>query len=279
MSVMRRVAFGSAQLTLSNVVVRLVALATMPLLTRLLPPSAYGTAALATTLISLISYFGLWGADVSYIRSYHSEEPPKGQQVEALTWRFTLSASFVAAMSSLACWGLISRVLSLPHYLGPLVAAGIMLSVCMTMAFGRARLHGRHRAMSVATVAGGVGPTLIAVVIAYCGQRNEFPLILSLLATYLIPVLILGVPPWAILRKPSGLSYAGGKHILGIGAAVVLTSSCSVGHKLIGPLVPRLFSGRNGHRNLHNQLGRRRRRDDRKQRSDCDLDPGSLQAF
>ncbi len=179
MSIVKRVALGTAQLTLSNVFVRLLSLVTMPVLTHLLEPSAYGTAAMATTLISLISVFVLAGADVSYIRAYHSEKPPSGRAVEALTWRYSLGASIVAAILSATCWRPISDALMLPRYAGPLIAAGIILSVGMTMAVARARLRGRHRAMSLATVISGLGATAIAIVIAYSGQRNEFPLTIA----------------------------------------------------------------------------------------------------
>ncbi len=224
LSIARRVAFGTAQLTLSNVFVRVLSLVTMPVLTRLLAPSAYGTAAMATTLISLISVFALAGADISYIRAYHSEKPPCGQAVEALTWRFSLGASMLAAILLAACWSLISDALLLPRYTGPLIAAGIVLSVGMTMALARARLHDRHRAMSLATVASGLGATGIAIAVAYSGQRNEFPLILALLATYLIPIFVLGLPPLPELLHSSGLSYESRKHILGIGLAAIVSA-------------------------------------------------------
>ncbi len=74
MGVVRNVALGAAQLTLCNVFVRVLSVAAMPVLTRLLEPSAYGAATLATTLISLISVFALAGADVSYIRAWHAGE-------------------------------------------------------------------------------------------------------------------------------------------------------------------------------------------------------------
>ena len=124
MSVVRSVALGTAQLTLSSVLVRLLSLATMPVLTRLLEPSAYGTAALVTTLISLISVFPPAGSDMSYIRAFYAEKPPLHLAVEAFTWRFTIGSSIIAAALSVFCWRYISGILSLPLYAGPLVAVG-----------------------------------------------------------------------------------------------------------------------------------------------------------
>ena len=196
----------------------------MPILTRVLDPSAYGTASLATTFISLVSVIALAGADLSYIRAYHAEKPPMRQAVEALTWRFALASSTVAAILSALFWLLLCSVTALPPYAAPLVAAGVVFSATMAMAMARARLHDRYGAISLATVASGLGSAAIAIVVALSGQHDALPLILSVLAIYLIPVLALGCPPVAELVKPSGFSYQEGKHILCIGGAIAVTA-------------------------------------------------------
>jgi O-antigen/teichoic acid export membrane protein len=221
---LRIIAAGITQLTLSNVFVRLVSIVTMPVLTRLLAPSAFGTAALATTFISLIAVVALAGADVSYIRAYHAEKLPFRQAVESFTWRFALASSLVAAILSVLCWSIIAPALSLPLYPGPLIAAGVVLGVTVAMSAARARLHHRYRAISLATIVCGVAAPAIAILVAYVGRRDALPLILSVLAIYLIPALALGFPPAAALLKPSGLSYSDRRRILGIGAAIVVTA-------------------------------------------------------
>jgi O-antigen/teichoic acid export membrane protein len=223
-SLARRVTIGTAQLTLGSILVRLLALVSMPVLTRLLEPSAYGTAALATTFISLISVIALAGADLSYIRGYHEVEQPLRQAVESLTWRFAIGSSIVAAILSIVSWSLISDSLLLPLYVGPLIAAIVILSVTVSMSRARARVHERYGAISIANVIGDVAATAIAILVAYFGPRDALPLILSLVAVYLIPSLFLGWPPAAVLIKPSGLSYAESKRILGLGAATVVTA-------------------------------------------------------
>ena len=224
MSLIRSVALGTAELTISNVLVRVISLLAMPLLTSLLGPGAFGAAALVTTFISLVSVIALAGADLSYIRAYHAEKPQFRHAVELVTWRFALGSSIVAAFLSILCWNLISDVLLLPFYAGPLIAAGVILSVTMAMTKARARLDGRYRAISIATMASGAGATAIAIGVAYCGRRDALPLILSLLATYLIPVLFLGLPPLPRLLSKSGLSFVHQKHILGMGAATIVTA-------------------------------------------------------
>jgi O-antigen/teichoic acid export membrane protein len=76
MTFTRRLISATTQLTLSNGVVRLLSIVTMPILTALLSPQAYGVAALAGTVISLVSVFGLAGVDMSYARAYHSSQQP-----------------------------------------------------------------------------------------------------------------------------------------------------------------------------------------------------------
>ena len=68
---------ATTQLTLSNGAVRLFSIVTMPILTALLSPQAYGVATLVGTVISLVSVFGLAGVDMSYARAYHSAQQPR----------------------------------------------------------------------------------------------------------------------------------------------------------------------------------------------------------
>jgi ABC-type polysaccharide/polyol phosphate export permease len=78
--------------------------------------------------------------------------------------------------------------------------------------------------IALATIASGIGAMVIAIIIACFGARDGLPLILSALALYLILILMLGVPPFELLLKPSGLRYADRKRILGIGVAIIITA-------------------------------------------------------
>lgn len=224
MTLIRRVASGAAQLTSANIFVRVLSLIVLPVLTHLLPPSAYGLASIITTLISLFSVLALAGADVSYIRAYHAQKSPSGQAVESLTWRFALGASVLAAVLSVACWRQISDIFLAPPYASLLVASGVILAVLNAMAVARARLHNRYHAIFFATIVSGLGASAIAIGIAYFGRRDELPLILSLLASYLVPVLILGLPPLSTLLQSSGLGLPDRRHVLGIGLSAIVTA-------------------------------------------------------
>ena len=224
MSTVRRITFGTAQLTLSNVFVRLLSLVSMPILTRLLTPGAYGAAAMAMTLTAFISAAALGGADVSYIRAYHAKQTAPAAAVEAFTWRYSMASAILAAIAVEVFWGPVSNIFSLPSYAGWLVSACIVLSVAMVMATARARLQSRNGTLSIATACAGMGSVAASIALAYAGWRNELPLLVALAAGYLIPVFILGVPPLRVLLKPSGLSPTVRRHIFGIGIAAVVSA-------------------------------------------------------
>lgn len=202
----------------------MLSLVTMPILTHLLSPTSYGTAAIAGTFIALISVFALAGMDMSYIRAYHSNTPPAGQAIEIFSWRFALVAGSLSGLILALCWGRLSSFFELPGYLGGLLGAGIVVSLANTMAQTRARLNNRYREMSISIVASGLGTAFISLGVAYWWRQDELPIILSMLAGYLIPVFMLGVPPIRLLLHPSGLRLADRASILRIGLAGTITA-------------------------------------------------------
>ncbi len=220
-----RIASAIAQLTLSNALVRLLSLVTMPVLTHLLAPSAYGIAAIVGTLISLVSVFALAGMDMSYIRSYHQEGSASGQAVEIYAWRYVLMGGVVVGVIVTLAWEfVISNLLVLPIYLAGFVGIGVLLAVSKELATIRARLNNRYRAMSLSIILAGIGTATISISLAYWWRQNELPLVLAMLTASLIPILVLGIPPLKKLRNPSGLNMAQRSDILKIGLAGIITA-------------------------------------------------------
>lgn len=166
MTLTQRITSATAQLTLSNAVVRLLSLVTLPILTHLLAPSAFGTAAMAMTVVSLISVSGLAGMDMSYVRGYRANLIQSSQGVELFAWRYTLGAGILLCIGVIVSWQVIADTFSLPGYLGELLGVGVVLSLANTMAQARARLNNRYRAMSISIVVSGLGSAAVS-----CGGR------------------------------------------------------------------------------------------------------------
>jgi O-antigen/teichoic acid export membrane protein len=221
----RRVISGTVQLTVSNGVVRLLSVFTMPILTRLLNPKAYGVATLVGSIISLVSVFALAGIDMSYARAYHSVQPPNGDVVERYCWRYAITAAMIFSILTASAWWFFSKYSDeLDSSLAIFLALGTMLSVGQTMAQVRARLTGSYRTMSVALIIGGIASATTSIGIAFWWRQDAMALLLSMLIAYLIPLLILGVPSITKMAKPSGLSRNEGVSLIKIGLAGIVTA-------------------------------------------------------
>jgi O-antigen/teichoic acid export membrane protein len=225
MGLAKNVASATVQLTLTNALVRLLSLLTMPLLTRLLSPEAYGTAAMVATIISLISVIALCGMEMSYARMYHAIEPPSGHSVEVFVWRFTLGSGLVAGFIVAILWHLfLAKLYALPSYLGEVIGLGIVLCITSTMSQARARLSNRYRSMSGAIIATAISATAISIGVAMWWKQNELPLILSIIIGYLIPVIILGLPSIRSLALSSNLGMKDRAKIINVGLTGIVTA-------------------------------------------------------
>lgn len=225
MTITRRLLSGTTQLTLSSGVVRLFSVVTMPILTSLLSPQAYGVAALMGTVISLVSVIALVGIDVSYARAYHSAKPPSGAVIEHFCWRFAiLSAVLTVALGAVTWWLMSGESTKQNLGLVILLAFGIVFSVAHTMTQMRARLAGKYRAMALTIIAAGVIGLVASIGIAIWWRQDALALLLPMLLGYLIPVVLLGVPSIAGLIKPSDLSRREGVTLIKIGMAGVVTA-------------------------------------------------------
>lgn len=225
MTFTRRLVSGTTQLTLSNGVVRLLSIVTMPILTTLLTPQAYGVASLVGTAISLVSVLALAGIDMAYSRTYHSAQPPSGSIVEHFSWRFAILMALPASAFAAVAWWIISRdSIELNHGMAILLALGIVVSVGNTMAQTRARLAGRYRAMARTIIAGGIIGPLVSIAIAAWWRQDAMALLLPMLLGYLLSIFLLGVPPMGTLLKPTVLTRDEGAALVKIGLAGIITA-------------------------------------------------------
>lgn len=225
MSLTRRLLSGTVQLTASSVLVKLMSVLTLPILTALLSPQAYGGAALAATLISLVSVIALAGVDMSYARAYQGDGIMTPSSIETFTWQFSLGTSLLAGVAAaLAWWWILADWLAVGRYLALLIGAGVVLSAASSMSKTGARLRGQYGLLSAAIFLGGMASVAISLGVAWWWRRDEMPLVLALLATYLVPFAMLGLPAPRRLLAPSGLTRVQQKDLLKIGLAGIVTA-------------------------------------------------------
>jgi O-antigen/teichoic acid export membrane protein len=224
-SMTRTLISGTFQITLSQGVMRSVSIVTMPILTSLLSPQAYGGAALAGTVISLVSVVALAGIDMSYARAYHSIQPPSGADVEHYCWRFAILGALLASVVGALAWWFFNRdFIDQDRRLAILVALGIVFSVANTMAYARARLAVRYRAIALTSISSGIIGVVTSIGIAAIWRQDALALLIPMLLGYLIPVLLLGAPSVVGLAKPSSLTRKEGAGLIKIGLAGVVTA-------------------------------------------------------
>ena len=225
MSLTRHILTSSAQLTLANGLARALGIISLPLLTHWLAPAAYGQAALAGTLISLMSVIGLMGMDMSYSRSFLSRQPPNGEAVETLLWRLAVIAALATGAVAGVIWLLHAHddTQAKPD-LAVLVFFGVAGSLLMAMAQTRSRLHNRYRRLAVAVAAGGVSATAATLLLASRVVADERALVAGYVVAYLLPLAIMGMPVWRQLRASSGLTPTARRAVFLVGLPGVITS-------------------------------------------------------
>jgi O-antigen/teichoic acid export membrane protein len=224
-SIARSVFAGAAQLTVANGLARALGILTLPLLTHWLTPEAYGQAALAGTLISLMSVLALMGMDMSYARSFLSKTAPNGKAAEAYSWRFAVVASIIAATVAAAVWLCFARIVTdSKAVLAIWIAVGTGASLLLAMAQTRSRLHGQYRRLAIAIALGGVMAAVVSLGLAWGVVKNEMALVSGYVAAYLVPLGILGVPEWRTLASRSGLSAPNRRAVFVVGLPGVITA-------------------------------------------------------
>lgn len=211
-------------LSLGNVMVRALSLVTMPVLTRYVPPDAYGIAALIGTLVSLVSVFALAGVDMGYARHFNSGKCGDAASIEAFCWRWVIAGACIASGVAGMLWWFGSTRFGLSASQAGYVAAGIFLSALTSMAQTRARLNSWYRHLAWAQLAVGCLVAATSLSIAMLWRQDATALLVAMLVGYALPVLFLGAPPFSRLAASSGLNATQRKNVLTAGLAGVVTA-------------------------------------------------------
>lgn len=225
MTVSRRVFSGATYLFLGQGGARLLSILTVPILSHLLAPEGYGTAALITTALSLGAVFGVTGIDISYARFLGARHGPAGPAVESFCWRFALGSGLVWGVIAGLVWGrILPYWLPIPIEYAPIIGGGVFITTILALAQSRARLRGEFKRLAAVLFGAAVLGALGAIALATAGVRDERPLVAAAFITMIGGLLGLGVPPLTILRRPSGLSPGERRHIVQVGLYGVITA-------------------------------------------------------
>ncbi|MDB4949146.1 MAG: hypothetical protein JWM27_1795 [Gemmatimonadetes bacterium] len=208
-SLARRIFAGTGTITVASALVSATSLLTAPLLTALLGPASYGTAALVGTLTTLVGTFALLGIDLSYARYFFGGVSQDGTAVERLCWRFVIVSSSVLSAAGVLVWVyVVAPRTGTGPALGVLVGATGMLTVVSTMAQARARLRGRYVRLAVAIVAAGAAQVAAGVALSYTWRRDAWPLLVGTVVGLAVTIAVTGTPSPRELARPSGLDGA-----------------------------------------------------------------------
>jgi len=225
MTVSRRVFSSATYLFLGQGGARLLSILTVPILSHLLAPEGYGTAALITTALSLGAVFGVTGIDISYARFLGARHGPAGPAVESFCWRFALGSGLVWGVIAGLVWGsILPYWLPIPIEYAPIIGGGVFITTILALAQSRARLRGEFKRLAAVLFGAAVLGALGAIALATAGVRDERPLVAAAFITMIGGLLGLGVPPLTILRRPSGLSPGERRHIVQVGLYGVITA-------------------------------------------------------
>lgn len=224
MTMGRQIASAMLLLSFANIAVKVLSLFTLPILTRLLSPEAYGMAAIASSMAALLSAVALAGIDMSYARAYHVQQGPGGQEVERFAWRYTIVVAVAAGVLGGIGWEFAGFWFELPPELGPLVGVTVVLSLLNAMALVRARLNGRYRRLAFASVASGVLTIVATIAMSVWWQPSGAVILIGVLVGQILVTFILGIPRLRDLLTPSGLTSHDRWSILNIGLAGVVTA-------------------------------------------------------
>lgn len=226
MSFVRNLLQGSGVLLVANVLSKALSLLTLPFLTTQLTPQIYGEAALASTLISLLSVIALAGMDMSYSRAYFGTDGASADQVEVLIWRRGIIHALLAGVVGGLLWYFYAlRHADLHPHFAILVGFGVSGSLISTLAQTRARLQSRYNRLAFAVFFSAALSYGVMLWLAGSAGLAEYALVSGYVVVYLLLVFMLGIPAFRSLwRNPIVLASSEAKAILMVGLPGIITA-------------------------------------------------------
>ena len=113
---------------LGNVVLKLLAIVTAPILTRIFAPADYGVLSLIASVISFLSLFLIFGMDTSVFMRVHEHKEDKKSVVSSGFWFLVYWGAFLAGLCIIFSKPIAAIALKNPTY-------AILFSLAFTTAF------------------------------------------------------------------------------------------------------------------------------------------------
>ena len=214
---------SAAMVSLAGGISKAAYFAALPVLTSYVSPQAFGIYAVFLTVLTLGTVVALAGVDMSYARAYQAEARPNGSAAEQVAWRFTLTAGSLVGLAAGLLWLTFSKNFSLPANYFWLLVPGVLLCCLHTVGLVRARLTERYMTLSVATAMGGVGLAGVSIAVAAATDHDSFALVAGVLASYILPLLVVGAPSPRLIFGKSLATTAESVSMLKVGIAGALT--------------------------------------------------------
>lgn len=207
MSFARKVLAGTALITFAGALSRLLSLLSVPILSHLLGPEAYGIASLLGTFVALAATLALMGIDMAYARFCLQDESTNKERIEQFCWRYACVGALTVSTTLGISWILFGgRWVSNGHVeLAGFLVLATILSVLSTMATTRRRIAGNYRLIAGALIASAVVTTGVNLSLVWAGVLNQWALLGGVLAGSLTTLMLLRLPADPIFLRPSFL--------------------------------------------------------------------------
>jgi O-antigen/teichoic acid export membrane protein len=238
----RRVVLGTLALTVVNALKLGMQVAVLPILARLLGPSAFGLVALAMPLILLATMISDAGLGNALIRKRDSS-----RELESTIFWFSVGMSLgLALIVSLLAWPF-AILLSEPALTPIIIALTVILPIGGSLAVPNALIsrEGKFTLFAIGDIVGGIGSSLAAIIAALAGA-GAWSLVIQqcvlwvIKASWLLPVS--GFRPMLLCRPRLALPYLG-FGLNAVGANLVDFANKSFPTIVIGGLIGVVAAG------------------------------------
>ena len=175
---LKRLASSLGAYQVSNVVAKLIGVAMLPVYTRYISTSGYGTIELLANGVILISIIVRFGMIEAFLRFYHSDEDPgRRDALVRRTAGFMLLATTIVSALLLGFAAPLSRIALGPHDAGifRIAVLGLWSFTNLEYAYAVLRVDERLRAYATASVLNvllTVGVVVVLVVVLHLGARG-----------------------------------------------------------------------------------------------------------